>query len=126
GRGSPPRAVQRDMGASDLQLLAVGGHRSPRGYYEGRCPGRGMLLGGLEARYALLAVGDAVELKLVTFYDAGRVFESGEAVRLTTAGRHESGGAEVALRLLRNSLVAVGYGRGSEGGRFLFGTSWSY
>jgi len=124
--GSPPLAVQRDMESSELPFLAVGGYRSLRGYYEGRFTGRGKLLGGLEARYALLAVGDAVELKLVTFYDAGRVFASGEAVRLTTAGRHESGGAELALRLLRNSLVAVGYGRGSEGGRFLFGTSWSY
>ena len=124
--GNPPLAVQRDMESSELPFLAVGGYRSLRGYYDGRFTGRGKLLGGLEARYALVAVGDAVELKLVGFYDAGRVFGSGEAVRLTTAGRHESGGAELALRLLRNSLTVVGYGRGSEGGQFLFGTSWSY
>jgi len=124
--GNPPLAVQRDMESSELPFLAVGGYWSLRGYYDGRFTGRGKLLGGLEARYALVAVGDAVELKLVAFYDAGRVFGSGEAVRLTTAGRHESGGAELALRLLRNSLMVVGYGRGSEGGQFLFGTSWSY
>jgi len=28
--------------------------------------------------------------------------------------------------LLRNSLLVVGYGRGSEGGQLLFGTTWSY
>jgi outer membrane protein assembly factor BamA len=124
--GNPPLAVQRDMESSELPFVAVGGYRSLRGYYDGRFTGRGKLLGGLEARYALVAVGDAVELKLVAFYDAGRVFGADEAVRLTTAGRHESGGAELALRLLRNSLMVVGYGRGSEGGQFLFGTSWSY
>jgi len=68
----------------------------------------------------------AVELKVVAFYDAGRVFGPGEAVRLTTADLHRGGGGEVALRLLRNSLVVIGYGRGSEGGRLLFGTTWSY
>jgi len=124
--GHPPLAVQQDMEASEVPFVAVGGYRSLRGYYEGRFTGPGKLLGGLEGRYALVAFGDAVELKLVAFYDAGRVFGSGEAVRLTRAGLHESGGAELALRLLRNSLVVAGYGRGSEGGQFLFGTSWSY
>jgi len=28
--------------------------------------------------------------------------------------------------VLRNSLVVIGYGRASEGGRLLFGTTWSY
>jgi len=32
----------------------------------------------------------------------------------------------VALRLLRNSLLVIGYGHGSEGGQVLFTTSWSY
>src|SRR5204863_418732 len=36
------------------------------------------------------------------------------------------GVAELAVRLLRNSLLCMGYGHGSDGGRFLFGTSWSY
>ena len=126
GGSNPPLAVEQDMEASELPFVAVGGFRSLRGYYDGRFTGPGKLLAGLEARYALVAVGDAVELKLVAFYDAGRVFAPGEAVRLTTAGRHESGGAELALRLLRNSLMVVGYARGSEGGQFLFGTSWSY
>jgi hypothetical protein len=67
-----------------------------------------------------------MELKLVGFYDTGRVFGPGEAVRLTTVGLHRSGGAEVAARLLRNSLLVIGYGRGSDGGQFLFAASWSY
>jgi len=47
-------------------------------------------------------------------------------VRLTATGLHRAGGAELAARLLRNSLLVMGYGQGSDGGRFLLGTSWSY
>ncbi|HEX4628965.1 MAG TPA: BamA/TamA family outer membrane protein [Gemmatimonadales bacterium] len=124
--GTPPLAAQQEMESSDLPFVAVGGYRSLRGFYDGRFTGRGKLLGGVEARYALRAIGDAMELKLVGFYDTGRVFGPGEAVRLTTTGLHRSGGAEVALRLLRNSLLVMGYGRGSEGGQFLFAANWSY
>ena len=124
--GNPPVAVQQEMESSERPFVAVGGYQSLRAFYDGRFTGRGKLLGGLEARYALIAIGDAVELKLVAFYDAGRVFGPGEAVRLTTIGLHRSGGGEVALRLLRNSLLVVGYGHSSEGGQFLMGSSWSY
>jgi outer membrane protein assembly factor BamA len=124
--GRPPLAVEQDMESSELPFVAVGGYRSLRGYYDGRFTGPGKLIGGLEARYALVALGDAVELNLVGFYDAGRVFGAGEAVRLTTIDLHKSGGTELGLRLLRNSLVVAGYAHGSEGGQFVFGTSWSY
>lgn len=124
--GNPPFAALQEMESSELPFVAVGGYRSLRGYYDGRFAGAGKLIGGVEVRYALLWVPSVVEVKLVAFYDAGRVFGPGEAVRLTTAGLHRAGGAEVAVRLLRNSLFVVGYGRGSEGGQFLFGTSWSY
>jgi len=124
--GNPPVAAQQEMESSERPFVAVGGYYSLRAFYDGRFTGHGKLLGGLEARYAVIAVGDAVELKLVAFYDAGRVFGPGEAVRLTTTGLHRSGGGEVALRLLRNSLVVLGYGHSSEGGRFLFASGWSY
>ncbi|HET7297013.1 MAG TPA: BamA/TamA family outer membrane protein [Gemmatimonadales bacterium] len=124
--GTPPLAAQQEMETSEQPFTAVGGYRSLRGFYEGRFTGPGKLIGGLEARYAVIAVGDAIELKVVAFFDAGRVFGQGEAVRLTTDGLHRSGGGELALRLLRNSLVVVGYGRGSEGGQLWFGTTWSY
>ncbi len=124
--GTPPLAAEQEMESSEQPFAAVGGYRSLRGFYDGRFTGHGKLIGGLEARYAMRSAGDAMELKIVAFYDAGRVFGSGEKVRLTTMGLHESGGAEVALRLLRNSLVVLGYGRGDEGGQLLFGTSWSY
>jgi len=124
--GNPPLAAMELMESSERPFVAVGGYYSLRTYYNGRFTGPGKLIGGLEARYALLLVPSLVEVKLVVFYDAGRVFAPGEGVRLTTAGLHGSGGAEVAVRLLRNSLLCMGYGHGSDGGRFLFGTSWSY
>ena len=65
-------------------------------------------------------------MKIVGFYDVGRVFAPGEAFRVTSDGLHSSGGAELAVRLLRNTIVVVGYGRGSEGGQLLIGSTWSY
>src|SRR2546427_1171101 len=114
------------METSERPFVAVGGYNSLRSYYTGRFTGPGKLIGGLEARYAVLLVPSLVEVKLVAFYDAGRVFGPGEGVRLTAPGLPGAGGAELAARLLRNSLLVMGYGQGSDGGRFLLGTSWSY
>ncbi|HEX4601709.1 MAG TPA: BamA/TamA family outer membrane protein [Gemmatimonadales bacterium] len=124
--GTPPLAAEQEMESSERPFGAVGGYHSLRGYYDGRFVGPGKLLGGLEARYAVVWAPSVLELKLVAFYDAGRVFGPGEALRLTTSGLHRGGGGELALRVLRNSLLVVGYGRGSEGGQLLFGTTWSY
>src|SRR2546428_12110777 len=125
--GAPPAvAPQQEAESSELPFGAVGGYRSLRGYHDGRFVGHGKLVGGLEARYAVLWVPSLIELRLVAFYDAGRVFGPGEAARLTTRGLHESGGGGVAVLLLRHSLLAVGFGRGSAGGQLLFGTTWSY
>ncbi|HYK83208.1 MAG TPA: BamA/TamA family outer membrane protein [Gemmatimonadales bacterium] len=124
--GKPPLAAQQDMESVEQAFVAVGGYRSLRGYYDGRFTGPGKLIGGLEARYALLWAPTILELSVVAFYDAGRVFGPGESVRLTTAGLHHGGGGELALRFLRNSLLVVGYGRTREGGQVLVGTTWSY
>lgn len=129
--GDPPLAAQQEMESSERPFVAVGGFRSLRGYYDGRFVGPGKLLGGIEARYVILGVPadakvKAVELKLVAFYDAGRVFGQGEPFRVTTTGLHSSGGGEVAVRLLRNSLVVMGVGVGSEGAQLLWGTTWSF
>src|SRR5256885_12284697 len=80
------------METSERPFVAVGGYNSLRSYYNGRFTGPGKLIGGLEARYAVLLVPSVVELKLVAFYDAGRVFGPGEGVRLTTARLHRAGG----------------------------------
>lgn len=124
--GGPPVAPQMVMESGDRPFIAVGGFRSLRGYYDGRFTGPGKLLGGVEARYALLWAPSFFELKIVGFYDVGRVFGAGETFAVTTDGLHASGGAELAARILRNTIVVVGYGRGSEGGQFLIGSSWSY
>lgn len=124
--GTPPVAAQLVMESSERPFVAVGGYHSLRGYYDARFVGRGKLLGGIEARYALIWAPSLLEVKIVGFYDAGRVFGAGEAVRLTTDGLHRSGGGELSLRFLRNTLIVVGVGAGSDGAQLLFGTTWSY
>ena len=107
-------------------MLALGGYRSLRGYYDARFVGPGKLAGGVELRYALLWAPRLLEVKLVAFYDWGRVFGAGESVRLTGDGLHSSAGGEVAVALVRNTLFVLGVGKGSEGAQLLFGTTWSY
>src|SRR5207302_4103469 len=123
--GAPPVAAQTVMESSEQPFVVPGRFRPPRGYYRARLPGPGKLLGGVEVRYAVVWAPSLLELKLVAFYDAGRVFDAGAPVRVTTAGLHRSGGVELAARILR-SLLVVGWGKGSEGGQLLFGTTWSY
>jgi outer membrane protein assembly factor BamA len=124
--GSPTLATQLEMESSELPFLAVGGYYSLRGYRNARFVGPTKLLGGLEVRYAPVWAPSVVELLIVGFYDTGRVFGPGEHLRVTTAGLHHSGGAELAVRFLRNSLLVVGAGAGSDGARMVVGTQWSY
>jgi outer membrane protein assembly factor BamA len=124
--GSPPVAALLTMESSEGPFIALGGYRSLRGYRDERFVGPGKLVGGVEARYALVWSPRVLEVKLVAFYDWGRVFAAGEAVRLTTDGLHKSAGAEVAVALMRNTLFVLGAGKGSEGTQLLFGTTWSY
>jgi outer membrane protein assembly factor BamA len=124
--GSPPLAAQQSMETIERPRLAVGGYWSLRGYYDGRFVGPGKLLGSLEARYAFLWSPTIFEVKLVAFYDVGRVFAAGEQVRLTTDGLHGAGGIEIGARILRNGILVVGVGKGSEGAQILFGSTWSF
>jgi hypothetical protein len=124
--GTPPLAPLTEMESSERPFVTLGGYYSLRGYYDGRFAGPGKLLGGLEARYSLLWAPSVLEVKLVGFYDVGRVFGQGEDVRLTTDGLHHGGGGELAARFGRNTLIVLGVGAGAEGAQFLFGTTWSY
>ena len=124
--GAAPVSAQMTMESSEGPILAMGGYRSLRGYYDARFVGPGKLAAGVEVRYALLWAPRLLEVKLVAFYDWGRVFAAGESVRLTGDGLHSSAGGEVAVALVRNTLFVLGVGKGSEGTQLLFGTTWSY
>lgn len=124
--GDPPVAAQMTMESSDRPFVALGGYRSLRGYYDGRFTGAGKLLGGVEVRYALGWAPTLFELKLVGFLDAGRVFGPGEKFELTTQDLHTSGGGQVVMRLVRNTLLTLGAGFSGEGWQLLFATRWSY
>lgn len=125
-RGHPDVSVQQTMESSGRPYIALGGYRSLRGYYDSRFIGPSKLLGGLEARYALLYAPTILEVKLVGFYDVGRVFGPNEDLRLTTDGLHSGTGGELAVRFGRNGLLVVGVGFGKDGSQFLFGSTWSY
>ncbi len=124
--GTAPISVQQTMETSEGQIVAVGGARSLRGYYDGRFLGPGKLVGGLEARYGVKWLPRVLELKLFGFYDAGRVFGPGESVELTRHGLHAAWGGGAALVLLRNSLIILEAGKGTEPMLVTFATAWSF
>jgi len=124
--GSPPISAQFTIESSEGPYNAMGGYRSLRGYHDGRFLGPGKLMGGVEARYGLLWSPRVLELKLLAFYDAGRVFGPGESVRLTREGLHYAVGGGVGLALMRNSVFTFVVGNGTEGTEILFATQWSY
>lgn len=123
--GAPSVSVMQVIESSGRPVIGVGGYRSLRGYYDSRFIGPDKLLGGVEVRYALLYAPTILEVKLVGFYDVGRVFDAG-GLRLTTRDLHSSGGGELMLRLGRNGVLVLGAGFGEDGGQFLFGSTWSY
>jgi outer membrane protein assembly factor BamA len=125
-RGSPGVSQLQTIESSGRPYIGLGGYRSLRGYYDSRFIGPHKLLGGLEVRYALLYAPTILEVKLVGFYEAGRVFGPGGDLRLTTTGLHSSAGGELMLRLGRNGVLVAGAGFGEDGGQFLFGSTWSY
>ena len=124
--GAPSISVMQVIESSGRPYVGVGGYRSLRGYYDSRFIGPGKLLGGAEVRYALIYFPSVIEVKLVGFYDAGRVFGSGSAFQLTTRDLHSSAGGELMIRFGRNGVLVAGAGFGSDGHQFLFGSSWSY
>jgi outer membrane protein assembly factor BamA len=124
--GTAPIAVQQTLETSDGPVVALGGFRSLRGYYDGRFVGPGKIVGGLEARYGILWAPRLFEVKLFAFYDAGRVFGPGEAVRLTRRGLHSAIGGGVAMSLMRNTLVVLEAGKGTEPAQVTFATAWSF
>ena len=124
--GTAPLAVQQTMETSEGPLVALGGARSLRGYYDGRFVGPGKIVYGVEARYGILWAPRLLEVKLVAFYDAGRVFGPGETVRLTRQGLHSALGGGVAVALLRNTLITVQAGKGTESTQVTFATAWTF
>ena len=124
--GTPPLSAQQTLATSDGPVVALGGYRSLRGYYDSRFVGPGKLAMGLEARYGLVWAPRLLEIKLFAFYDAGRVFGPGEAVRVTTTGLHSAWGGGLGAALMRNTLVTFFVGRSPETTLFSFATTWSY
>jgi hypothetical protein len=124
--GTPPVAAQLTMESSEGPFVAMGGFRSLRGYHDARFVGPGKLLGGIEARYGFVWAPRVLEIKLLAFYDVGRVFGRGESVRLTSEGLHSAIGAGVGFALMRNTLIVFSGGKGTEGAELAFATTWSY
>ena len=85
-----------------------------------------LMLGSLAATSVAAAAAAYQDPKGAYGFTMPDGWVEGEPFRLTTEALHASGGGEVAVRFLRNSLVVLGVGAGGEGTQLLFATHWSY
>lgn len=123
--GSPTLDARFTLPAWEQPVDLLGGQFSHRGLQFGRLAGRSALLGNLEVRQEVKNIRGAVDLILVGFVDAGRVFEQ-ESFRLTTDDLKVAAGVGAGLKLLRASVFTMNVARGPEGWRVSANNGWMF
>jgi hypothetical protein len=123
--GDPPFASWYLIEASDDPYEGLGGENSHRAFANLRFAGRHKLFGNLDVRYDVLRIESLLQVSLVGFVDAGRVFE-GEDFRITGDGMHVGGGAGLFLRWGRTGVIGATGGIGADGLVFHVNTRWAY
>jgi outer membrane protein assembly factor BamA len=109
--------------AWERSIPVVGGPESHRGFVAGRLTGREVLLANLEVRHDILNLGDYGAITAIGFLDGGRARERvpGESKDL-----HWGGGAGLALRILRSTILTFNWGWSKDGYQFAMGTGWMF
>ncbi len=109
--------------AWERSIPLVGGPASHRGVVAGRWTGRDVLLANLELRHDILNLGDYGAITAVGFLDGGRAVEFDPA---ESKDLHWGGGAGIALRLLRVTILTFNWGWSADGYQFAMGTGWMF
>lgn len=112
--GDPPIASWYLIEASDDAYEGLGGADSHRAFQDLRFLGRHKLFGSLDVRHDVIHVETLLEITLLGFLDAGRVFE-GEDFRITTEDLHVGGGGGVFLRWGRSAVLGLTGGVSEDG-----------
>jgi hypothetical protein len=115
--------ARTDLFAWERTIPLVGGPESHRAFLLGRYTGRDVILGNLEARQDILNFGDYGAITALGFLDAGQARE-----RLPGESRkfHVGGGAGLALRLLRSTVLTFNWAWSADGYQFSMGTGWAF
>lgn len=122
-----PLDARYEVPAWEQNIPVLGGPESHRSFVYGRFAGRDLLLINLEYRQDILNLGDYGAFTAVGFLDAGRVAEF-EGMTGATESRdlHIGGGAGLALRILRSTVLSFNWAWGGDGHLFSMGTGWMF
>jgi outer membrane protein assembly factor BamA len=123
--GTPPLNARLTLPNWEYEVSLLGGEHSHRALDTGRLLGKGSLFGNLEVRHDVLPFGDLGALTLVSFADAGRVFEE-ESFSFTTEDMKVGGGGGIVLRILRSTIITLNFAGGPDGFNFSTGSGWMF
>lgn len=107
----------------ERSIPLLGGPESHRSFLYGRYAGRQAVVANLEYRQDILNFGDFGAITALGFLDGGLVQENAEA---ESNKLHVGGGAGLALRILRSTVLQFNFAGGPDGFQFSMGTGWVF
>ena len=117
-----PLDARYTLYAWERSVPLLGGPESHRSFVYGRYTGRQALVTNLEYRQDILNFGDFGAISAIGFFDGGLVQENeDESNKL-----HIGGGAGLALRILRSTVLQLNFAGGPDGFLFSMGTGWAF
>ncbi|HEX9691869.1 MAG TPA: BamA/TamA family outer membrane protein [Gemmatimonadales bacterium] len=123
--GDPPLQALDVVEVSENVYAGVGGERSHRAFLERRFLGADKLLFNADIRWEAITTPTLYRVTLLTFLDAGRVFDQ-DGLRLTAEGLHVGAGGGIMLHFFRAAVMGATVGFGEDGGTLTIHTQWSY
>lgn len=123
--GTPTLDARFMLPGWEQPIEMLGAQFSHRGLQFGRLAGRSALFGNAEVRQEVKNIKGALDVVLVGFVDAGRVFEA-ESFALTARQLKVAGGIGAGLKILRSSVIIVNLARGPEGWQVTANNGWMF
>jgi outer membrane protein assembly factor BamA len=117
-----PLDARYSLYAWERTVPLLGGPESHRSFVYGRYTGRQALAANVEYRQDVLNFGDFGAITAVGFMDAGMVQE----LETESNTLHFGGGAGLAIRILRSTVLQFNFAGGGDGFQFSMGTGWSF
>jgi len=118
-----PLDARTEIQAWEQNIPVLGGPETHRSFVYGRFTGQDVVVLNLEYRQDILNLGDFGAFTAVGFLDAGSVKE---AALSQNSDLHVGGGAGLALRILRSTVLTFNFAWGGDGFLYSMGTGWMF
>ena len=118
-----PLDARYEVQTWEQNIPVLGGPETHRSFVYGRFTGQDVVVLNLEYRQDILNLGDFGAFTAVGFLDAGSVKE---AALSQNSDLHVGGGAGLALRILRSTVLTFNFAWGGDGFLYSMGTGWMF